>query len=723
MTAVERPQAISLIDRNIAKALLAPASVALVGASDTMGKTTARPLQFMQAANFAGRIYPINPARELVMGIPAYPSLRALPEVPEFVFIMTGTDSIIDVVRDCGEIGVTAACVLAGGFGEEGPVGLAREQELIQVAQASGVRLIGPNSIGVANPRNGFLATANAAFGESEIPTGSVFVASQSGSVIGALMTRAKAVGIGFAGMVSTGSEIDLTVGEICEAVLDDPGITSFALFLESLENAAELAKFALLAAARGKGVSVLKLGRSDAAAQLSVSHTGALAGADDEAQAFFEACGFVRVDLFEALVESTALHGRVRKIEHAGRPRVGVITSTGGGAAVVVDQLETRNVSVVRPSTHVFEQLAEVGVDVHENLIVDLTLAGTKHEKVVAALKILQHSGEFDVIVFVIGSSARSHPELAVKGVTECDDGPTPVCAWAVPDALESLRMLQGAGIPAFRTPESCADALASMLERKVPQARALENFGSKTQPSGAAEVLDEVESGRVLERLGLPRPEYWVRKRGQREPPADAYPVVVKALSSDLPHKSDAGAVLLNVRDDDELERAYERIVANVAEYDPDIKVEQFLIQEMVSNGVLEALIGYRVSDIVGPTVVLAAGGVNVEIYHDSALRLAPVTREEAKCMVDEVKAFELARGYRGGVEGDLEALVDAVVAVSDLAMLDSDILEAEINPVLVKPRGEGIKAVDALVRRRKDGAGVVKDNEHRSRKGNGQ
>lgn len=711
MTSVIHSEPHPTMPTSLGAALLAPASVALVGASDTVGKTTARPLEFMLAAGFQGRIYPINPRRERVMGLPAYPSLTALPEVPEFVFVMTGTDSVIDTVRECGELGVTVVCVLAGGFGEDGHEGQARQQELVRVARECGVRLVGPNSIGVVNPRNGFLATANAAFAEPEIPTGSVFVASQSGSVIGALMTRAKEVGIGFAGLVSTGSEVDLTLGEICEATLDDPGIESYALFLESLENAPSLARFALEAASRGKGVSVLKLGRSEVAAQLSVSHTGALAGADDEADAFFKACGFVRVDVFEALVETTPLLDLITPVPASRRPRVGVITSTGGGAAVLVDELETRGVSVAKPSAEVFAQLAEAEIDVIENVIVDLTLAGTRHDKVAAALDILQSSGEFDVVVFVIGSSARLNPELAVRAIAESTGGQTPVCAWAVPDALESLKMLQAAGVPAFRTPESCAEALSGALRRSSPQLSALENF--RRPLAGDAEVLDEVESARVMSGVGIETPRHWVLGATDRSVPADAYPVVVKALSSSLPHKSDAGAVILNVQDQEGLDAARARIVANVGDYAPEVRVERFLVQEMVNDGILETLIGYRVSETVGPMVVLAAGGVNVEIYRDSALRLAPVCETVARDMVEEVKALAIARGYRGGRVGDLDALVGAVVRASNLALDAPDVIEAEMNPVLVRPAGQGVIALDALVSQRPQA--VAADDPH--------
>lgn len=684
----------------VGRALLAPRSVAIIGASDDARKTTARPLRFLREAGFTGGVYPINPRRETVLGERAWPDIASLPEVPDHVFVVTDTARVVDAVRECGEAGVPLVTILSGGFGEGGPQGRERLAELLEISHRYGVRVVGPNSIGVVNPRTGMLLTANAAFAETDLPVGPSFVASQSGSVIGALMTRAKARGLGFAGLVSTGSEVDLTLGEICEATLDDPEIGSYTLFVESMENAGPLARFAAAAAERGRPVTVYKLGRSDAAAALSVSHTGALAGEDDEADAFFRACGFARVDNFEALIEAEALQRRIGSPGATRADRIAVITSTGGGAAILVDQLETRGVTVARPSPAVFEGLGGLGLDVAENLIVDLTLAGTRHDLVLGALDVLRSSGEFDLVLFVIGSSARLNPELAVRAIAEAaGDGPVPIAAWALPDALESLRMLNDAGVPAFRTAEACAEAVAATLARRPVDPQVLgTRIAGAAVPAG--HTLDEAGSARVLAELGVRFPAATTCDDTGAPAAEPTYPAVVKALSDRLPHKSDAGAVVLGVADAGGVADAVARITANVAAHDPTIRLEQFLVQEMVDDAVVEALVGYRVSPSVGPLVVLAAGGIHAELYDDSTLRLAPVTPEVAREMIDEVTAMRIARGFRGGPVGDLDALVDTVVAVSRLAVTRPDVVEAEINPVAVRPRGCGAVALDALV-----------------------
>src|SRR5437763_12327177 len=268
-------------------ALLSPRSVVNVGQSNDAGKASGRPLDFLRRADFAGTIYSVNPRRETVLGEPAYPSVAALPEAPEHAYILVPTESVIEAVAECGKAGVKIATILAAGFSESGADGVAREQRLREVAAETGIRIIGPSSLGVVNLREGLLLTANAAFAESDIPVGRIFFASHSGTMIGALMSRGKACGVGFAGLVAIGNEVDLSIGEICAATLDDPDIDGYLLFLESIRNSAALREFALGAARRGKPVVAYKLGRSSAARELAVTHTGALAGEDDVASAF----------------------------------------------------------------------------------------------------------------------------------------------------------------------------------------------------------------------------------------------------------------------------------------------------------------------------------------------------------------------------------------------------------------------------------------------------
>jgi acetate---CoA ligase (ADP-forming) len=675
------------------RALLSPRSVAIVGQSNDAGKASGRPLNFLRRARFGGTVYSINARRETVLGERAYPSVAALPEVPEHAYILVPTDSVTEAVAECGKAGVKVATILAAGFSETGADGVAREQRLKDIAAETGIRIIGPSSLGVVNLRENLLLTANAAFAEPDIPVGRTFFASHSGTMIGALMSRGKARGIGFAGLVSIGNEVDLSVGEICACTLDDPDIDSYLLFLESIRNAAALRDLALGAAACGKPVVAYKLGRSSAARELAVTHTGALAGEDDVASAFLADCGIARVESLEALIEALPLVRRtpIRAVG-ARAPRVAVLTTTAGGAIMVVDPLAMRGVEIAQPSAETFARFAAAGIDVTPARIVDLTVAGARYDTYKAALDILTTAPEFDMVLAVVGSSARFQPEQAVKPIIDSANAARPIAAFLVPDAPDALAKLSEAGVPAFRTPEACADALAAALARREPKPAVV------TAPAGKSRVLDELEAYALLDRLGIPRSPAVAIETTIAQAPAlpFPYPVAAKVLSADIPHKTEVGGVVLNVRDGDALVAAIKAMRETVRQR-TGITPERVLVAPMVS-GIGEVLIGYRVDREAGPLVMVAAGGVFTEIYRDRSLRLAPVDLAAAQAMIGEVKAFATLKGFRGKPAGDLDALARAIVALSRLAETGS-VAEAEVNPLIVKT--DGVVAVDALIR----------------------
>lgn len=679
---------------------MAPRSVAIVGASDDASKTSGRPLRFLRTAGFKGRVYPVNPRRSMVQGEKAYPTLADLPEVPEHAFILTPTTGVLDAVRDSAALGVKVATVLAGGFAEAGQEGAAREAALREAIQGSGMRLLGPNSLGLVRPSTGLILTANAAFSEPDIPTGKVFVASHSGSMIGALVSRAKARGFGFAGLVSVGSELDLSLGEICAATLDDPGIEGYLLFLESLNHGARLRDFALQAAQRGKPVIAYKLGRSALAAEMAATHTGALAGEDDVADAFFRDLGIIRVDMIETLLESFPL---ARKLaSRAARPglkRVGVVTTTGGGAAMAVDQLGVRGVIVEPPSAETLTRLAAAGIPGQSGRVLDLTLAGTRYEVMKAALDVMLTAPEFDVVLAVVGSSARFQPDLAVKPILDSARSERPLVAMLVPDAPAALAQLTAAQVPCFRTPEVCADALAAVLAHAEPRVGAQPPLPS----ARAARYLNEGEAYEVLDLLGIPRAATVSILLSEELPDLPfEFPLAAKVCSDQIPHKTEVGGVVLNIADRTALQDAIATLRGNLARNAPGVVCDEALLQPMCT-GLAEVLIGYRVDPEAGPLIMLAAGGIWAEVMRDRSLRLAPVTNAVALQMIDEVVSLRTVAGLRGKAKGDLAALADAIVALSRLAERpDLSILEAEVNPVLILPEGQGVLAVDALVLR---------------------
>lgn len=685
----------------LARALLNPSRIALVGVSDDTSKTAGRPLKFLRTAGFEGTIYPINPNRETVQGEKAYRDLSSLPEVPDHVFVLTPTASVVQVVEESARLGVKVVTVLASGFSESGPEGVAREEAVREISRRTGIRVLGPSSLGVVNPRNRLVLTANAAFAEPDVPAGKVFVASHSGSMIGALVSRGKARGIGFAGLVSVGSESDLSVGEICAATLDDPAIEGYLLFLESLRHGDALRAFAIEAAKRGKPVIAYKLGRSEAAAEMAATHTGALAGEDDIADAFMKDMGIARVGVVEALLECFPL---ARRIALASAPkdaprRVGVVTTTGGGAAMAVDQLGIRDVVVEPASAETLERLRKAGIDASPGRVLDLTLAGTKYDVMKAALDVMLTAPEFDLVLAVVGSSARFQPELAVRPIVDSIGSTKPLAAMLVPDAPLALAQLTAAGVPCFRSPEACADVIAAVFARRRPS----------TQPTVSdrlphnARALSEAQAYEVLDQIGVAHaPALITDLHGKAPALPFGFPVVAKVCSEYIPHKTEVGGVVLGIQNQDELSAALATLRNNLAQRAPGVPCDQVLVQPM-RKGLTEVLIGYRIDPDAGPIIMLAAGGIWAEVARDRSIRLAPVAVETARQMISEVKLLKTVSGLRGKARGDLEALAQAVSALSQLAIRpELKVYEAEVNPLMVMPAGEGVLAVDALILR---------------------
>jgi acyl-CoA synthetase (NDP forming) len=514
----------------------------------------------------------------------------------------------------------------------------------------------------------------NAVLEAEGLPAGTTSMVSQSGTMLGTVLSRGAARGLGFSKLVSVGNESDLGVAELVELLAADAATKVILLFLETVRDGAALAEAARRAHASGKPVAVYKLGRSRLGAALARSHTGALAGEDAALDAYFRDCGMARVDQLETLVEIAPLLAGRTPPDLSRKPRVAVVTTTGGGAASVVDRLGLSGIETFAPGSG--------------SPIVDLTMKATP-EQYTATLDDLLASPDCDGVLAVVGSSAQFHPQLAVDPIVRSKKKAKPLAAFLTPHAERSLKVLAERGVPAFRTPESCADALAAYFAWRSPRAVA---GGSAEWPRELPTRgrLDEAQSLRLFASLGIAVATHQIAS-----PPDYAhtveYPVAVKALSADIPHKTEAGAVRLNVADRAAFDREVKTLLGRVAG-------KAILVQRMES-GLAEAIVGYRHDPLVGPLVLVGAGGVLAEIYRDFALALAPVSEEEALAMIDRVKGFAVLRGYRGLPRGDLRALAQSVAALSRLALLAGQpVAEAEINPLIVS--SEGAVAVDGLV-----------------------
>jgi acyl-CoA synthetase (NDP forming) len=663
----------------LASALFSPRAVALVGASGDAGKNTARPQRYLLKHGYSGKIFPVNPGRQEVQGLPCFKSVSEIQEQVDHAFIMV--PDVEAALEDCGAKGVVVATVFTDGFADAGAAGMARQQRLAERARTLGVRLLGPNSMGMINLAGRVALTVNAVLEMDAPPAGGASIVSQSGTMLGTVLSRGAARGLGFARLVSVGNEADLGVGEIVEMLAADSDTRSILLFLETVRDAEALARGARAAHAAGKPVIAYKLGRSSLGERLAQSHTGALAGQDAALNAYFRDCGIVRVDMLETLIEiGPLLQGRAppgHGFPHRRAPRVAVVTTTGGGAASVVDRLGLQGIEIASPDP--------------KAPIIDLTM-GRKAATYGAVVGELLAWEGCDAVLAVVGSSAMFHPQHAVEPIIKARSGThgdaKPLAVFMTPQADQSLALLAQAGIAGFRTPEACADALQALFSWQSPRARPQGGPPAWPKDIPVEGKLTEVEALKLFASLGVP-----VVESTPAQAPAFshalAYPVAVKIVSRDIAHKSDVGGVALGIRNLTEMHDVIRKLPGNP---------QQVLIQKM-ERGLAEAIVGYRDDPVVGPLVVVGAGGILAELYNDVALRLAPVDEAAAREMIAEVKGFAALRGYRGLPQGDLAALAQAVAAMSRMALLAGrPVREAEANPVIVK--AQGAVAVDALV-----------------------
>jgi len=648
----------------LSEALFAPRAVALVGASGDPAKNTARPQRYLRKHGFSGQVFPVNPHRKEILGETAYGNILEIEQQIDHAFIMV--EDVESVLEDCGKRGVPVASVYSDGFADKGREGAARQARLAARARELGVRLLGPNSMGVVNLPGRVALTVNGVLEMDAPPAGATSLISQSGTMLGTVLSRGAARGLGFAKLVSVGNEADLGVGELVEMLVEDSDTRVILLFLETIRDSQKLSLAARKAHAAGKPVIAYKLGRSALGEALARSHTGALAGADAALDAYFRDCGIVRVDMLETLIEIPPLLLNKKPLNLNRKPRVAVVTTTGGGAGTVVDRLGLAGIELVGPRPD---------APIH-----DLTMTATPQVYRETLEKLLA-SEECDAVLAAVGSSAQFHPQLAVEPILSVSVKSKPLAVFMTPHAERSLALLAEKGIAAFRTPEACADAFAAYFSWTSPrQGTGLDE--REVAFPGKGEVSED--PFRLIEALGIP-----IVEQAIAEAPGYAhsipYPVAIKIL--DAGHKTEIGGVVLSVPDRASLEKEARKM-----------DKKRVLVQRMES-GLAEAIVGYRDDPVVGPLVLVGAGGTLAEIYKDFCLAIAPVTPGEAEGMIGKVKALATIRGYRNLPRGDVKALAEAVSAFSRLCFLkDRPVQEAEINPLIVKARG--VVAVDARV-----------------------
>jgi succinyl-CoA synthetase alpha subunit len=684
--------------------LLSPASVAVIGASSDPKKTAGRPIAYLQKLGFSGKIFPVNPKITEINGLQCFKSIADLPEVPEVAIVLLGAERAHLAVKELSDLGTFAAIVLASGYSETGEQGARRQEQL--KAAAGKMRLLGPNTIGLVNLSEGIVLSASGALEMEDLKAGQVGVVSQSGGILGALLSRATAKGLGLSKLISTSNEVDLELSDFIDYLVDDPATEVIALYIEAIRAPEKFKASALRAASLGKPIVAFKIGKSEAGAQAAVSHTGALAGSDRMYEALFKHTGVVRAENFADLLDiSMTLSSR--KTLHG--KRVAILTSTGGAGTLVSDALGVSGFETPPPDEQTASALRalQTGEEaVLDRNPIDVTLAGLQPNLLRGAIKILLQSPSYDALVIVVGSSSIAMPELMAGAIKDCLGlSDKPVLAYISPHAPKAAQLLTSYGVPSFPAAESIAASLLALhkvASWTLPVTRAIKP--PKALNLEGAGNLNEYDAKRLFAQFGIPCTHEVVVKTAQQASAAALEmkgPVVLKILSTAIMHKSDVGGVAVGLDAQSVvpcLERMSETVQRNAG-----VRPEAFLVQHMVQGGT-ELILGLH-KDPLGSAILLGMGGVASELLKDTSMRMLPesggLTPEEALAMVKELKTWPLLNGYRGRPLCDVGALVGAIVSFSEMAQhLKERLLEAEINPLFVLPKGQGVLAADGIV-----------------------
>jgi acyl-CoA synthetase (NDP forming) len=685
--------------------LLKPLSVAVIGASADPTKTAGRPVAYLKKLGFTGDIFPINPKVNEIDGLKCYPDVASLPSVPDVGIVLLGAERAHLAVRDLANLGCAAAIVLASGYTETGEEGAVRQKQLIEAAGK--MRILGPNTIGLVNLTDNIMLSATGALEMDHFPVGGIGVVSQSGGIMGSLLSRAAARGIGLSKLISTSNEVDLELADFIDHLADDPATKVIALYIETVRNPEKFRAACLKAAKAGKPVVAFKIGRSEAGARAAVSHTGAMAGADRMYDALFKQVGIIRAQTFADLLDIPAALSTGRKLRGN---RIAILTSTGGAGTLVSDDLGIADFDTPAPDEATASALRALNSGseaVLDRNPIDVTLAGLRPDLLRGAINALLASPTYDALVIVVGSSSLAKPELMAGAIQEClPNSDKPVFAYVSPHAPAVGKLLTERGVPAYAAAESITAACSAM--RHASEFKPLVSDAAKHEvkslhdlPSGS---LNEAQAKQLFTKFGVPcAAERTVHTPEQAEAAATELGgrVVLKILSSEITHKSDVGGVAVGVNP--------ETMAARIASMTAEVKSntgklpEGFLVQEMVTGGT-ELILGMH-RDSLGTAILLGMGGVTAELFKDTTMRLLPakggLTREEALSMAKDLKTWPLLDGFRGRPKADVDALVDAVVAFSQMAaQLGERLIEAEINPVFVLPKGKGVKAADGVV-----------------------
>jgi acyl-CoA synthetase (NDP forming) len=686
------------------KAALDPRSIAIIGASDNPNKIGGRPIHYLARYGFRGPVYPINPTRAEVQGRHCYDSLDALPEAPELAIVAVGGDNAVTAVEDCAARGVKVVVVMASGFGEVDAIeGKAKERRMVAAARQAGMRIVGPNSQGLANFGTGAIASFSTMFMENEPKPGHVAILSQSGALSTAPFGFLHPRGIGLRHSHATGNDADITVGELAVAVAEDPEVKLMLLYLESIPDKRYFEELAEVARARDLPIVALKSGRTEAGRAAAQSHTGALANEDRMIDAFFAHHGIWRAPDLRGLVEATDLY--LKGWKPKGRSLVAV-SNSGAVCVMTADAATGARLPMARLAPHTDQELKSIlpSFATTTNPI-DITAALLSNSRLFGdILPVIAEDPAVDAMLIGIPVAGPGYDVEAFARDTAAFAARTgmPVVVAATQHSVASRFAAEGVSV--FPTEAEAVAALNQFLSHRELMAK-VKARGTQALaaplPVGATTMLNEADSLALLAARGIPVVAHRLcRSRAEAAAAFAAIggPVAVKGCSADIAHKSELGLVRLGVASGEDAGQAYDAMEAVIRR--EGARFDGVIVAAM-AGGRREIMIGAHRDPVFGPAVAVGDGGKYVEIFRDTALLLPPFTADEVATALRSLRIAPLLAGARGEPPMDVAALCDAVVRVGDL-MRDpaAKIASIDLNPVLLGSADEGCVVVDAAV-----------------------
>lgn len=688
--------------------LIRPRSIALIGASDRQHSIGERTLSnLLDHSEFDGPIYLVNPGKAEIRGHRCWPSVAALPATPDLAVIVVPASGVLTVAEECAARGVPFAIVLTSGFGEAGEDGERAQIRLKEIADTGGMRLYGPNCPGLTNVNHRLGLTFSPSF-PHDLVKGPIGLATQGGG-LGRNVMQAMDRGIGIGLWASTGNEVDLQVADFIHYMADAPDIKVIVTLLEGIKDGAKFVAAVQRAAANGKPVIALKVGKSAYGQKAAQSHTASLTGSAEVNSAVFRQCGVIEVDDIDELVDTAWLFARATPGPSEG---VAIYTSSGGTAALTADAVGTSGLTLAQFSPSTLEVLGtelpdyaaiDNPVDTTAAVLSDAALI----EKTLSAVAIDPNLG--CVIVPIALDYGNTTIQLANTIIAAQKGCSTPIVPIWMSDRLgEGYRMLVEAG---FAPPRSVGKGIKA-IQRWVEYGRWRREHGADApmsttpalSPAASTRSLSEAEAKQQLEAAGirmLPRAVAGSADEAVSLAAAMGYPVVAKIASEDIVHKSDIGGVKVGLQNEGQLKQAWQDILDSVRRHRPDARIDGLLIEKMAPQGGLELMIGVTRDPVFGHVLTFGMGGIYVEILRDVTRRTLPLPSGAAKAMIREMRCFALLDGARGRPKADLAALEDLLERMSDFVVQNaSRIEEMDLNPVWIGAAGEGVLPLDAVI-----------------------